>query len=181
MSSRSGRQTLDDVANDDDDSDDSSAGLLQREDREVPLCPYCMTPLESQFDHFCPNCAGPVTTYAATAPLAQAYAEGQMLQKAVNGRPSLIVLLGMWLLLGPQALVMLVMLIQGSVCVLYPGVETPSLVSMVVDNPSQEVPYAIVMELIGIAFLAVYLIILWKVTWHWWTGKRAQSVNLNDE
>ncbi|MCC6680712.1 MAG: hypothetical protein IT445_07400 [Phycisphaeraceae bacterium] len=78
------------------------APQLQQND----LCPHCVKPI-ARFDHFCPHCGGPVTAHAAIDPLSQVYAQGYAYRQATTiNQPKFIVVLGIWLIFGPQALLL---------------------------------------------------------------------------
>ncbi len=67
------------------------------------LCPHCVAPIERS-DDFCPTCGGPITSHASIDPLGQIYSAGYAYRQAVAEGPTRIVVLGMWLIFGPQAL-----------------------------------------------------------------------------
>ena len=67
------------------------------------LCSVC---LEANLPgkHFCQKCGAPLSSYATTAPLEQIYSLGWMYRRALSQPPRLIVVLGIWLILGPTFL-----------------------------------------------------------------------------
>jgi len=90
--------------------------MVSTDDAE-PRCPHCIGPLGPN-DDFCKSCGGPVTSHASIDPLGQIYATGYAYRQAVSGRPSKIVVLGMWLIFGPQllgAVSLLIVMLQGAV------------------------------------------------------------------
>ena len=110
------------------------------------VCPHCIQPI-GRFDHFCPHCGGPVTAHASIDPLGQVYAAGHGYRSATSGRPRFVVLLGMWLIFGPQLAVFLYVL-----CALCCG-------------PRGDVTAGGILGLAVVFGLgALYAAILWKVT-----------------
>jgi hypothetical protein len=79
---------------------ENAANPKDQEPAEVMRCPTCM---EANYPdaHFCRKCGMPLSAMAGMDPLKQIYAEGWIFRRAVSGRPSVIVLLGMWLIFGP--------------------------------------------------------------------------------
>lgn len=69
-------------------------------DHATLVCPHCVEPI-TRFDHFCPHGGGPVTAHASTDPLGQVFASGRAYQNAAKSTRRLVVI-GMWLILGPQ-------------------------------------------------------------------------------
>jgi len=66
----------------------------------------CLACLESNTPnaHFCRKCGAPLSSYATTAPLEHIYALGWMYRTALSKPARPIVLLGVWLILGPTFL-----------------------------------------------------------------------------
>jgi len=79
---------------------------------ETCLCLSCLYPHQPEAA-FCKRCGAPVGSIAAIGPLERLYAEGFVYRKAAEGRPSLIVLFGIWLLFLPPAVLSLGMLAWG--------------------------------------------------------------------
>jgi hypothetical protein len=69
-------------------------------EQDTPLCLSCLHP-NGEEAHFCVKCGAPLDSYAATAPFEQIYAEGHAFRSATQGKPSLIVVLGIWILFLP--------------------------------------------------------------------------------
>jgi hypothetical protein len=65
-------------------------------------CTHCLAGNEPT-RHFCRQCGTPLTSYAATDPLGQIYAQGDLYRKAIETPTKPFVLIGMWLLCGPTA------------------------------------------------------------------------------
>ncbi len=130
-------------------------------DGATPVCPHCLAPVE-QFDHFCPKCRGPVTAYASIDPMGQIYSAGRAYRMAVTARPRGIVVLGMWLIFAPALASILYWAgrITGSLLQShsrpFPTVEF---------NPPTIGP--IVWFLTTVGLLALYSVILYKVTKRW--------------
>jgi len=68
------------------------------------ICPKCLLS-NSTTAAFCAECGAPIGMIATTDPIQHIHAEGFAYRAAVDGPPSRIVLIGMWLLFGPFALV----------------------------------------------------------------------------
>jgi len=71
---------------------------------DAALCPKCLL-ANSPTAAFCADCGAPIGMVANVDPMQHIYAEGFAYRPAVDGPPSFIILLGMWLLFGPLALV----------------------------------------------------------------------------
>lgn len=83
------------------------------------VCPHCIAPV-GPFDHFCPHCGGPVTAHASTDPLGQIHSVGRAYRNASkNPRP--IVVVGIWLIFGPQVPILLFGLFLTLSSLLAPG------------------------------------------------------------
>jgi hypothetical protein len=121
-----------------------------------------------QLDHFCPKCGGPVTTRAAIDPLGQVFTAGFGYQRALSDKPRLITMVGMWLIFGPQVLILLLAL--GFLTAdLFPTDRTPLPGKMLVVGQSADVddgnPVTVLLQLLlVVGLLAIYSTILWKVT-----------------
>ena len=63
------------------------------------VCPNCSDANESAAD-FCARCGAPVGQFTTLDPFKTIYAEGWLFRKAASGRIRLIVVVGMWALLG---------------------------------------------------------------------------------
>jgi hypothetical protein len=68
------------------------------------ICPKCLLS-NSSTAAFCAECGAPIGMVASTVPIQLIYAEGFAYRSAVDGPPSRIVLIGMWLLFGPCTLI----------------------------------------------------------------------------
>jgi hypothetical protein len=66
----------------------------------TPLCPHCLHPIDP-LAHLCPNCFGPVSAHAAIDPIKRIYTMGWGYRNAVFGKPRLVTIVGMWLILAP--------------------------------------------------------------------------------
>jgi hypothetical protein len=67
------------------------------------ICPNCLSP-NAKGSHQCGHCATALTSYAEIDPMGQIYAQGDVFRKAVGKPRKPIVLIGMWLILGPNAI-----------------------------------------------------------------------------
>jgi hypothetical protein len=68
------------------------------------VCPHCLA-RNSARDEFCRQCGTPLTSRAVTEPMGQVYSEGDTFNKAIENPSKPIVLIGMWLICGPTALI----------------------------------------------------------------------------
>lgn len=76
------------------------------------VCPKCLL-RNSASVAFCADCGAPIGKVANVDPMQQIYAEGFGYRSAVEGPPKLIILIGMWLLFGPMAVIAVSMIIAG--------------------------------------------------------------------
>lgn len=146
-------------------ADASVPGELRTEQsgEDSLICPHCAEPI-GEFDHFCPSCANPVTAHASIDPLGQVYSAGRAYYRAVSGRPKLVIVLGMWLILGPQ---IPFLLFAGTYVTMgYGGAITPASDSPLMNG---------LRLLIILAWLALYATILWRVTKHYQTSHGAEQ------
>lgn len=67
---------------------------------EAITCPSC-TELNSEADAFCRKCGSPIGALSTLDPLQTIQTEGFLFRKATEGRPQLIVLLGIWIVFLP--------------------------------------------------------------------------------
>ncbi len=76
--------------------------LLDRrtEPKDGVVCPACAA-FVGVNEVFCPACGAPISLLANTDPLQRIYTEGYMYRKAVETKPKLIVVIGIWIMLGP--------------------------------------------------------------------------------
>ncbi len=64
------------------------------------LCPSCAALIDTN-EMFCPECGAPISSVATLDPMQTIRAEGFLLRKATEGKPKLIVVIGVWLLFFP--------------------------------------------------------------------------------
>ncbi|MEX0774250.1 MAG: hypothetical protein WD042_00910 [Phycisphaeraceae bacterium] len=132
------------------------------EDAEAALCPHCIEPIE-RFDHFCPHCGGPVTAHATMDPMGQIFASGYVYRRAVSAdRPRFIVVLGMWLIFGPQLLPLIIFLLALGNRFVSATLSVPGGNS--VDFRVESWGLTGLGVLVMLAFVVLYSTILWKVT-----------------
>lgn len=67
------------------------------EGNETIICPSCLAQI-SPSETFCHACGAPVGTTAALDPINSIRAQRFLISRALEGRPKLIVLLGIWML-----------------------------------------------------------------------------------
>lgn len=68
------------------------------------ICPKCLLS-NSPSAAFCAECGAPIGMVASIDPIQHIHAEGFAYRSAVDGPPSRIVLIGMWLLFAPFTLI----------------------------------------------------------------------------
>lgn len=136
----------------------------------TPLCPHCLQPIPT--DHFCPKCCGPVSAHASIDPLGQVYSAGRAYQRAMSGKPRLVVLVAMWLIFGPHVLYMFLMVYL-------------NLQAMGALGPQDwwghvqsDGLFVDLLKLVLIcALIALDLTILWKMTAHWVSSRRRDHIS----
>ncbi len=72
---------------------------------EVMHCPHCLAVMPP-VAHFCTACGMPLTAHAMIGPLEQVWAFGWFINKLLSGRPSLLALIGTWLIGLPGVLLL---------------------------------------------------------------------------
>jgi hypothetical protein len=85
---------------------------LEVSEEEIPLCTSCLAPNDAR-SNFCSKCGAPLTSYAAIGPFEHLFAQGFAYRQAAERPRHPIVLLGIWLIFGPTALI-------GAFLLLYP-------------------------------------------------------------
>ena len=73
------------------------------EPQEWELCPHCIAQ-NTPGRNFCRDCGSPLSPYAAICPWERIFAEGHIYRTAVERPNRFIILLGIWLIFGPTAL-----------------------------------------------------------------------------
>ena len=73
-------------------------------DDEGTVCPACAAFIGSN-EVFCPSCRAPISLLSNTDPLQRIQTEGFLYGKAVEAKPKLIVLIGVWALFLPAAFI----------------------------------------------------------------------------
>ncbi|MEQ9460847.1 MAG: hypothetical protein RIG82_07840 [Phycisphaeraceae bacterium] len=133
------------------------------------LCPHCLAAV-GRFDHFCPECARPITAHASTGPLEQVYAAGSAYRGAVDGSPRFVVVLGLWLVFAPGIVVSCLMTLAAAGA-LMAWMESAGGDSrfhgeplIVTRHVTLDAVATIGAPLLGLAVVALQVIILWKVT-----------------
>lgn len=114
----------------------------------IPVCPHCMTANEPLAD-FCTQCGAPLTSLATMDPYKNIFAQGWAYRRAAARPTSWIIVLGMWLIFGPMVLTFSCSMIM-----------TPYAWLGTAQDPISTV----VNMLLGLAILALYAAILYRVT-----------------
>jgi len=84
------------------ESHSEATALDNPEERE--LCPNCLTG-NVEGSNFCSSCGGPLSAYAAIGPWEHIFAEGHIYRKATEHPNRFIIVLGIWVIFGPVALI----------------------------------------------------------------------------
>jgi hypothetical protein len=82
-------------------------GGQPHETEAVPICLNCASPL-SRGEHFCKQCGAPATSAAMSMPYESVLARGFAARQASSRPRKLIVVIGMWLWLGPTFIFLLI-------------------------------------------------------------------------
>jgi hypothetical protein len=137
-----------------------------RSDSEV--CPHCAKTIGA-LDHFCPKCGGPVTAIASTDPLGQTYSFGWIVRSAMDWpRPAGV--LGVWLIFGPQALILALSLLYFVISVTTDETWHSELLVL-----AKSIMLVIVL---CVCPLMLYSAILWKTTNHYIKSRLSKSVDV---
>jgi hypothetical protein len=75
----------------------------QLEQNETSICPACLEP-NNVFEAFCQSCGSPIGGISTLDPIQSIQTQGFLFRKAVDERPRLIVVVGMWILFFPALL-----------------------------------------------------------------------------
>ncbi len=84
---------------------DQTATDEQQEIGELLVCPGCLHEQE-EGPHFCGKCGAPLTAFSTVGPFERIFAQGHAYRRSVSGPTSKIVVIGMWILVLPQFLVL---------------------------------------------------------------------------
>lgn len=128
--------------------------LPTSESDESITCVSCMTP-NRPTDALCRKCGYPISSTAHLDPLQTIQTEGLLLRKALEGRPKLIVLLGVWILFLP-------VLVVGAGSAIY-----------FVLNPRGYSDLIFFGAMLGLSYAA--FIILYRITRNYFTIRKSRS------
>ena len=129
---------------------------------EQPLCIHCARPYNG-LDHFCPHCGGPVSQHSSADPMGQVYSMGHAYSSATSGRASKRVLIGMWVLFGPQLVLLLVFDIWLASEMVFPTEQmSPYDTGVRIDTGSRV--EAVFKYAVMITLTVFYAVLLYKVT-----------------
>ncbi len=73
---------------------------MMEESERLITCPSCQT-VNEDYRALCQKCGAPFSTFGTLDPIHHIHAEAQVLRGAIEGRPRVVVLLGIWLLIFP--------------------------------------------------------------------------------
>jgi len=96
--------------NEENDTTESDTGELSPEAGVV--CPLCLEINPPRTD-YCAKCAAPLNSLVAFNPFDQTLVEGFGYRRAVDGPPSKIILIGMWVMFGPSLLILPLFIFSG--------------------------------------------------------------------
>jgi hypothetical protein len=77
---------------------------FQNESEEGTVCPACAAFIGPN-EVFCPACRAPISLLSNTDPLQRIQAEGYLYGRVVDSRPKPVILIGVWVLCLPWALI----------------------------------------------------------------------------
>ncbi len=123
---------------------------------DVVICPAGAAENVPRQD-FCARCGGPLTEFAVTDPLKSIYAQGWAYRRASSSRVPVIVLLGMWAILAPAVVIVVVGVIEWA--------RTPAYMRS--DNG----PLSFALTF---GFCALCTIVVWRVTRNYVRHRRAE-------
>lgn len=83
---------------------DDDVELVVAREEEGSVCPSCAAFIGIN-EVFCPECHAPISLLAGTDPLQSIRAEAFVYGKVVNSRPKSLILIGVWALCVPWALI----------------------------------------------------------------------------
>ncbi|MBP7088597.1 MAG: hypothetical protein KBB01_04785 [Candidatus Omnitrophica bacterium] len=72
--------------------------------KELPLCPACLTKIEPNVD-FCKKCGRPLGNWVTYDPINRIHSVGWLYRRLASGPVPLIALIGVWLIFGPTLLI----------------------------------------------------------------------------
>ena len=81
---------------------------------EILVCPGCLHE-QIEGSHFCEKCGAPLTAFSTIGPFERIFAQGHAFRRAASGPTSLIVVIGMWILILPQFLMLVMIPFLGAV------------------------------------------------------------------
>ncbi len=117
----------------------------------IPVCPHCLTPNDPHA-HFCVKCTTPLTSHSTIDPIKRIHSTGDTYRKALKNPANFWVLLGAWLLFGPQNLFLILY---------FPN-------SIMEGN-------SLVVILFTLGLIVIYSVILYKVTRNYFLQKNKSS------
>ncbi|KPK75836.1 MAG: hypothetical protein AMJ79_09530 [Phycisphaerae bacterium SM23_30] len=140
-------------------------------------CPNCLT-ANLSIAHYCRRCATPLTSHAEIDPLGRIYAMGDTYRKACNYPYKRIILIGMWLIFGPELLFFIIALKKGISKLFEPypefygyGIEF----DISVPFQHEDAMYFTLSILIVLSAIVVYSAILYKVTKNYFHRRNEQK------
>ncbi|NJL32226.1 MAG: hypothetical protein HC898_11760 [Phycisphaerales bacterium] len=137
------------------------------------VCPHCIEPI-GRFDHFCPHCARPVSAHASIDPMGQVFSAGQAYQNATDN-PRLIVVVGMWLIFGPQVPFLVLGLFVTVGNLLVPRNAHAHATGPIIHPVPDGLALELVRVLVLLALLLLYGFILHKVTTRYFNARSAKQ------
>jgi hypothetical protein len=149
-----------------DDMDrDAEGGLPESEvDPDAqPVCPHCIEPIDAAAN-FCPKCGGPVTFHAFTDPIGSIHTAGYGYRQATSGRPNWIVLVGIWIIFFPNAVLALFVMRETISDLMRRGRAAGENEWVPETGPETPLERAVFNLVFSAALFAFCIVILWRVT-----------------
>ncbi len=134
---------------------------MPSDEQDQLLCPHCITRIEVS-DHFCPKCGGVITAHASIDPIGQIHATGRAYRNAIES-PRGFVVAGIWLIFGPQVVMLLAGLFLTIAHLVSPGFRFP-MSDSIPYSPGNGTSTDLIQLLTMIGLLVIYAIILIRVT-----------------
>ncbi|HWB58916.1 MAG TPA: zinc ribbon domain-containing protein [Chthoniobacteraceae bacterium] len=123
---------------------------------EKQLCAKCLEPNDPNAN-FCVKCGVPLSSYAATGPLEQVFAQGDLYRSAANRPVKFIVFLGVWLLFMPAGMAGAWVVIQG-----FAGGTGGGFIN------------TLLYMLLGLASVVLSTVMIWKTGCNYFAGKKEE-------
>lgn len=122
---------------------------------ETLICPSCLQSISAR-QHFCEQCNAPLTSFAATDPIARIRTEAEVVRRAFQ-HPHLLGLWGVWLIFGPITVATMAYSVLG-------------FRQMFPLRTTSEFIIAAVYAVMSLGWIALFGAILWRMTHRYLTA-----------